>query len=73
MKKTLCETLELVKYMTVVSIYSQNGVVDVKFQWEVDNEWILSDELLNKKVDHVSARENMLMICILLEEEEDEA
>lgn len=72
MKKTLRETLELVKYMTLVTIYSQNGVVDVKFQWEVDNEWILSDGLLNKKVEYVSARENMLTICVLLEDEDDE-
>lgn len=72
MKKTLRETLESVKYMTPVTIYSQDGVVDIKFQWEVDNDWMLSDKLLEKKVDHISAYEDRLMICVLLEEEQDE-
>lgn len=72
MKKTLRETLEQVKYMTPIIIYSQNGVVDVKLQWEVDNEWVLSDKLLDKKVDYISAHEDRLMICVLLEEEQEE-
>lgn len=52
-KKTVREILELEKTMTSVLIYNRNRAVDMKFQWEVDNEWILSDELLNKKVDYI--------------------
>lgn len=72
MKKTLRETLEQVKYTTPVTVYSQNGVVYVKFQWYVDNGWVLSDKFLDKKVDYVSAHEDRLMICLLLEDEDDE-
>lgn len=71
-KKTVREILELEKTMTSVLIYNRNRAVDMKFQWEVDNEWILSDELLNKKVDYISASKDMLMICVFLEDEENE-
>ena len=71
-KKTVREILELEKTMTSVLIYSRNRAVDMKFQWEVDNELILSDELLNKKVDYISASKDMLMICVFLEDEENE-